>query len=134
MWEMLHSCAKSGKRFSSAVARLCASQTMGITKYLACAALGLPWLMVSCVAPKATVVDQAPVKVKQEQAPVPAAPDLSVPAQVDDGLRMPDMLAMPSEGDFRSTSPSAVKSSNSSGAVIARPPVDASSQAKPKAE
>jgi hypothetical protein len=107
---------------------------MGISKQLACAALGLAGLMVSCAAPKATVVEQAPVKIKEEKAPEPVAPELNVPAQVDDGLRLPDMLAMPSEGDFRSTSPGAVKTSNSSGAVISRPPVDTASQVKPKTD
>jgi hypothetical protein len=107
---------------------------MGISKQLAYVAPGLAGFMVSCAVPKATVVEQAPVKVKQEKMPEPVAPELNVPAQVDDGLRMPDMLAMPNEGDFRSTSPDAVKTSNSSGAVISRPPVDPASQTKPKTD
>jgi hypothetical protein len=88
-------------------------------------------MLASC-APKATVVVEAPVKIKQEKAPEPVAPESSAPSQVNDGLRMPDMLAMPSEGDFRSTNPAAPKTSNASGAVISRPPADASSQVKPK--
>ena len=130
---MLHSCAGSGKRLFFAVARFCVIRSMGITKYLTCTALGFALLLPSC-APKATVVVEAPVLKKVEKVQEPVAPELSVPAQVDDGLRMPDMLAMPSEGDFRSTSPGAVKSSDSSGAVIARPPVDPASRLKPKAD
>jgi hypothetical protein len=131
MWVMLRSCVKRGERLFFAVARFCVIRSMGITKYLTCTALGFALLPPSC-APKATVVVEAPVKIKQEIAPEPAAPELSVPAQVEDGLRMPDMLAMPSEGDFRSTNPAAPKTGNASGAVISRPPADASMQVKPK--
>lgn len=128
---MLRSCVKGGERLFFAVARSCVIRSMGITKYLTCTALGFALLLASC-APKATVVAEAPVVKKVEKTPEAIAPELSVPAQVEDGLRMPDMLAMPSEGDFRSTNSAAPKTGNASGAVISRPPADASTQVKPK--
>ena len=67
-----------------------------------------------------------------EKAPEPVA-DPAMPAQEDDGLRMPDMLAMPGEGDFRSTNPAAPKAGAASGAVIARPPTDPPTRVKPNA-
>jgi hypothetical protein len=107
---------------------------MEMMKHKVCVVIGMAVAMMSCAAPRATVVAEAPVAKKETapepQAPVPAEP--SMPA--DDGLRMPDMLAMPQEGDFRSTNPSAPKTATQSGAVISRPPTDPPSRVKPKAE
>ncbi len=52
-----------------------------------------------------------------------------------DGIRMPDLLAMPTDADFRPTNPAATQAQagGPSGAVIARPPTDPPSRIKPKA-
>jgi hypothetical protein len=105
---------------------------MGTTKNTVCLVLGFVWALASC-APKATVVAEAPVVKKVEKAPEPVVEEPAAPIQEDDGLRMPDMLAMPGEGDFRSTNPAAPKTGTSSGAVIARPPTDPPARVKPQA-
>lgn len=48
-------------------------------------------------------------------------PEPVVAAVPDDGIRLPDMLALPGENEFRKPPPSASQGSGS-GAVIARPP------------
>jgi hypothetical protein len=94
---------------------------------------GLAMASLSCVPPKATVVAESPVK-KIEKAPEPAAvPEPLIPELPgDDGLRMPDILAMPEDSDFRATNPVVPKSGPDSGAVISRPPTDPPSRVKPK--
>lgn len=92
--------------------------------------LGVALVMASCAAPKAIVVEQAPVPKKQEIKPEPLVVESELPAFPDDGIRMPEMLGMPEDGDFRSANPTGVKQS---GAVISRPPTDPPSRVKPKA-
>jgi hypothetical protein len=104
-----------------------------IMKHKVCAGIGMAVALVSCAAPKATVVAEAP-PVKTEKTPEPAAAPAQTTLPADDGLRMPDMLAMPQEGDFRSTNAAATTTGNPSGAVISRPPADPPSRPKPKAE
>jgi len=77
--------------------------------------------MVSCAAPKAEVVAETP-KPKPLEKSVEPIPELPEPGQADDGLRLPDMLALPSEGDLNSSLP--VPRPSDGGAVIARPPTD----------
>ncbi|MCX6868076.1 MAG: hypothetical protein NTV46_18055 [Verrucomicrobia bacterium] len=84
--------------------------------------------LLSCAAPKATVVAPAPAP-KKSQAP--ADPEFPVPDLPDDGIRLPDMLAMPGDGEFRATRPNTSKP-GPDGAVIARPPTDPPSRPKPK--
>lgn len=78
-------------------------------------------VLLSCAAPKALVVEDAPVS-KKESAPLTAAvaPEPSAHSLPDDGIRLPDMLGLPGENEFRSTR--AATRSPGSGAVIARPP------------
>jgi hypothetical protein len=81
--------------------------------------------LLSCAAPKAVVVEEAPVS-KKESAQQTAAAETE-PAErglADDGIRLPDMLGLPGESEFRSSRP-ATTSGSGSGAVIARPPVEA---------
>ncbi len=107
---------------------------MGMMTYKACGVIGMAVALMSCAAPKATVVAEAPVE-KKQKAPEPEGPVIAEPTlPVDDGLRMPDMLAMPQEGDFRSTNATAPKTGRQSGAVISRPPTDPPSRMKPKAD
>jgi hypothetical protein len=49
---------------------------------------------------------------------------------VDDDVRLPDMLVLPDEGDFRASRPPAAQS----GAVIAKPPTTPPTPAKSNAE
>jgi hypothetical protein len=107
---------------------------MEMMNYKVCAVIGMAVATMSCAAPKATVVAEAPLE-KKVKAPEPEATVTAEPTlPVDDGLRMPDMLAMPQEGEFRSTNPNAPKTVNPSGAVISRPPTDPPSRVKAKAD
>lgn len=96
------------------------------------ALLGVALALASCAAPKATVVEQVAVPKTQESVPEPVVAEPELPAFADDGMRMPDMIGMPSDGDFRSTSPLGQKTISGSGAVISRPPTDPPSRVKPK--
>ena len=79
----------------------------------------------SCV-PKAIVVEQnaptvAALEPKKEETPeVQPEPTLSGPP--NDGIRLPDMLTLPGENEFRKPVTSSSPGSGSGGAVIARPP------------
>lgn len=80
--------------------------------------------LLSCAAPKANVVAEPPAPVeKKEDAALAAEP--STPGPPDDGIRLPDMLGLPGEGELRSSSPVAGGKPPEPGAVIARPPVEA---------
>jgi len=85
---------------------------------LACLAPALALL--SCAAPKASVVAETPV---QDTKPVATAtvPEPAIPNEPDDGIRLPDMLGLPDEGELRSAASLPGKAPES-GAVIARPP------------
>jgi len=78
----------------------------------------------SC-APKAIVVveENAPAvaeqETKEEEPAAEAEPTLAGPP--DDGIRLPDMLTLPGENEFRKSASSGT-SNGGSGAVIARPP------------
>ena len=80
----------------------------------------------SC-APKAVVVVEQPAATSsQETAPAQttaATPEPTTSAPPDDGIRLPDMLALPGENELRGSRPAAANSpGESSGAVISRPP------------
>lgn len=88
--------------------------------------------LLSCAAPKAVVVEEAPVK-KPEVAPATTVPEPPVPT--DDpygGFRVPDMLDLPGDGEFRTTGPTMPKPGGEANAVIARPPMEPPSRPKPK--
>lgn len=87
--------------------------------------------LVSCAAPKAIVIEGPPTPKKQVKAPAMLAAPAPVTPSPDDGLRMPDMLAMPKESEFRPSNPAATKVNNEAGAVIARPPKPAGPPAEP---
>ncbi|RPJ33191.1 MAG: hypothetical protein EHM17_11150 [Verrucomicrobiaceae bacterium] len=88
---------------------------------LACLASSLALL--SCAAPKAEVVAENPAPQAEKTAETAVASEPAVPAAADDGIRLPDMLGLPGEGELRSTSPAAARpTAGESGAVIARPP------------
>ncbi len=108
---------------------------MAIPKITAYAFLGLALGLGSCAAPKAIVIAAAPTAKKEEKkAPEPIVSGPLVPGLPNDGIRMPDMLAMPNEGEFRATNPTSPKTSGESGAVTVRPPTDPPSRVKPKVD
>lgn len=86
--------------------------------------------LVSCAAPKAVVVEEpaSPTPAPAEESETPVVADApATPAVPDDGIRLPDMLGLPGDSEFkRPTAASAPASS--SGAVIARPPVNPPAQ------
>jgi len=86
----------------------------------------------ACAIPKAIVVE-LPKKAQTDSST--ASPDLAnanLPVMPDDGLRLPDMEAMPGDSDFRATAPNLPKSGSEANAVSARPPTDPPSRPKPK--
>jgi hypothetical protein len=106
---------------------------MGMTENTGCLLLGLALALASC-APKAEVVAEPPAVKKVKKAPEVAVTEEPVmPMPEDDGLRMPDMLGLPGDGDFRSTQPGVSTTGAASGTVTIRPPTDPPSRVKPKA-
>lgn len=95
--------------------------------------LGLVLALGSCAPPKAIVIAEAPARKKAEPKVEPVVvPDLPVTGLPDDGIRMPEMLDMPGDGEFRPTNPALPKATGEAGAVISRPPTDPPSRVKPK--
>lgn len=81
--------------------------------------------LVSCATPKAVVIEAPAAPKKVVKAPQPVVDPVQAPVPspvVNEGLRMPDMLALPTESEFRASNPTAPKMGNEAGAVIARPP------------
>jgi hypothetical protein len=80
-------------------------------------------VLASCAAPKAIVVNEAPSpQVPAQQAVADGMP--APAAKPDDGIRLPDMLGLPGEGEFRKSASPPSDTTGGSGAVIARPPVE----------
>ena len=79
--------------------------------------------LLSCAAPKATIVAENPVP-ETKPAENTVASEPVAPKEPDDGIRLPDMLGLPDEGELRSAATSPGKAPES-GAVIARPPAEA---------
>ncbi len=96
-----------------------------------CVMVGFALAMVSCVAPKATVVAEAPKK-KEAKVPEPVAPEPEMPALPDNEIRLPQMLDLPDDNAFRASNPQTPKVG--SGGVMIRPPTDPPSRVKPPVE
>jgi hypothetical protein len=79
----------------------------------------------SCAAPKAEVAEKSvtgvPNAVAQQPEPEESTPAPLAASPPDDGIRLPDMMMLPGENEFRKPSP-ITTGSGGSGAVIARPP------------
>lgn len=85
----------------------------------------------SCVPPKrATIVQEAPKKTQPE--PEVAATEPNLPAPPDDGIRLPDLMAMPGDDEFKAAVPTPSLTNAQPGTVIARPPTDPPPRPKPK--
>lgn len=88
--------------------------------------------IISCAAPKAIVVQEgasepipkSPPTLAQDENAQPDLPDLQ-----NDGLRLPDLLELPGDEQFRTDVPG--KPTPGGGAVISRPPTDPPSRPKP---
>ena len=92
--------------------------------------LGTAMALVSCVPPKAVIVAQAPVTKKVVKQQEPTVAEAPIPALPGDEIRMPsDMVGLPTDADFRATTPVAPVGS---GSVFVRPPTDPPSRVKPK--
>lgn len=90
-------------------------------------------VLASCAPPKAIVIAEAPTQKKvTPKVEEPVVPDLPLTGLPDDGIRMPEMLGLPGDGEFRATNPSLPKTVGDTGAVISRPPTDPPSRVKPK--
>lgn len=107
---------------------------MIISKITTCVLLAVALATISCVPPKAVMVAPAPtVKSKERKATesgTAGVPEL--PTMPDEGIRMPDMLGLPTDLDFQATSPVLPRTGAGSGSVISRPPTDPPSRVKPK--
>jgi hypothetical protein len=90
-------------------------------------------VLASCAAPKTAVVEQAPAPKNDKAAPEPVAPEPELAAFPDEGLRLPEMLDLPTDGEFRATNPPVSRTGSEAGAVISRPPTDPPSRVKPPA-
>ena len=91
--------------------------------------------LASCAPPKAIVNTAAPPvagKVGKKPEVVVAAEPAVPELPKDDGIRMQNMLDLPTDGDFRATNPAAPGIRGESGTVISRPPTDPPSRVKPK--
>ncbi len=105
---------------------------MIILKIKIFAPLGMAIALVSCAAPKAKRVQETPVIKAQVKVPEPILAGPLLPILPDDGIRMPDMLDLPSDGDFRAVNPNRVKPGTDPGTVNSRPPTDPPSRLKPQ--
>ncbi len=102
-------------------------------KFRTLAPLSLALALISCAAPKKAVVVQAtPAPSDTATAEASKPPEPNLPNGTNDGIRLPDMLTMPGDGDFRPTVQPASKTGSESGAVIARPPTEPPSRPKTK--
>jgi len=88
-------------------------------------------MLASCAAPKAVVVEQPTAPQTEIPAPEVLAPLPEPAAFPNDGLRLPEMLDLPSEGDLRATNPPVTRGTTEDGAVISRPPTDPPARVTP---
>lgn len=104
--------------------------TAKLTRWVwAAVALGLA----SCASQKGANPNQSLVAGNSGKPAEPSVPEpVVVPLPPEDGIRVPDMLGMPSEADLRSSHPSLSKPEKGTGIVISRPPTDPPSRIKPK--
>lgn len=90
--------------------------------------------LVSCAAPKAIVVESAPVPKKVQTAKSEPAAKPKSPALLNDGFRLPDMETMPGDDEFRASKTPPVGGDPDSGAVISRPPTEPPAKPKPNGD
>ena len=97
------------------------------------ALLGISMGLMSCAIPKATVVSPPPVTQKVTKAQETNVEELLVPTLPGDEIRMPaDMVGLPTDDEFRSTTPVMPRADPGAGSVFVRPPTDPPSRVKSK--
>lgn len=90
--------------------------------------IALALALCSCAAPRAVVVEESAAAVaaqdpdKEEETGEVSKPVIAGPP--DDGIRLPDMLTLPGDNEFRRQRPPGAEQGSGSGAVIARPPAE----------
>jgi len=102
---------------------------MAILEIRFLAPLGLAMALASCATPKAEVIADAPPAEKKE-TPVAEA-EVPEPAMPDDEIRMPSMLNLPTDEEFRASNPLLPKSGSNTSGVVVRPPTEPPSRVKP---
>jgi hypothetical protein len=104
------------------------------SKFAISARLLPAFALLACAPHKAIVVEEPSAGPAAEASSRPGLAGMNEPALPDDGIRLPDMLAMPGDGEFRAGRANAPKDGPGAGAVISRPPTDPPSRPKkPKA-
>ena len=87
----------------------------------------------SCAAPKAIVVGppnaRSQGQVAQTGTEKPSKP--SRPALREDRIRLPDMMTLPGDDEFRTTKRNTPATDGTGGAVISRPPTEPPTRPKP---
>lgn len=74
--------------------------------------------LASCAAPKAIVIEEAPIEKQEAVASIPQPAQPTLPA--NDGMRLPeDLLSLPDESQLRSAAP---VPKDGDATVITRPP------------
>ena len=97
------------------------------------ALLGVSMTLMSCAIPKAAVVAPPPVTQKVTKAPETNVEEPLVPALPGDEIRMPPgMVGLPTDEEFRATTPVMPRADPGAGSVFVRPPTDPPSRVKPK--
>ena len=102
------------------------------TKFATLAQLAPALALLACAAPKAIIVELAPAAKKGATTGDAGLADPAFPELPDDGIRLPDMLAMPGEGEFRASARGSNNSKAEANAVVARPPTDPPPRPKAK--
>lgn len=102
-------------------------------KFLTLARIAPAVALLSCAAPKALVVAQPKPTIAPAVVVEPSVPDPGSLPLPDRGIRMPDMLGLPGDAEFRATTTPPHTGGSEAGAVISRPPTDPPSRPKPKA-
>jgi hypothetical protein len=123
--------------------------------WIAVFALGLascvPPPVAIIIAPKALVIKEAGVAPVAVPLPELTAAGVAVPLVVElpkvnkapvtlpksannDGLRIPNMLELPNDREFRSAGSAAPKTGSEPGAIISKPPTESPAPAKPPAQ
>ncbi len=95
------------------------------------------FLLASCAIPGKETAEPEPVEPPETGNAASGEPvafeEPPVPAIEDHGLRLPDMLSLPDDGDFRATNLPSGRTGEA-GPVVSRPPTDPPSRPKPQQE
>lgn len=89
--------------------------------FISISAIGLALGLASCAAPKkALIIAEGPKQQGTQEQKATTTSVVPAPSRGEDGLRMPDMLALPADSQLRSAAPE----TTGDAAVIVRPPAE----------